>query len=88
MSVPLICRRDAGMLYVENDAAIRLTRPRTRILHAGLLRRHAGRDGHPQVAARRQVAASTELTIARATQDAVSPRMLPQWNELMSPGTA
>jgi DNA-binding transcriptional regulator YdaS (Cro superfamily) len=89
MAVPLICQSGTlGMLYVENDAgdpafdeasydafctlACCVAMPVETVIRKSL--------------ARRQVAAGTELTIARSTQDAVTPKALPQWNELYVAG--
>ncbi len=89
MAVPLICQSGTlGMLYVENDAgdapfdepafdafctlACAVAMPVETVIRQSL--------------AKRQVAAQSELTIARATQDAVTPKALPQWNELYVAG--
>jgi hypothetical protein len=89
MAVPLICQSGTlGMLYVENDAgdpafeetsydafctlACCVAMPVETVIRKSL--------------ARRQVAAGTELTIARSTQDAMTPKALPQWNELYVAG--
>lgn len=89
MAVPLICQSGTlGMLYVENDAgdpafdeaaydafctlACCVAMPVETVIRKSL--------------ARRQVAASAELVIARATQDAVTPKALPQWSELFVAG--
>lgn len=86
MAVPLVCQTgNLGMIYLENDksdeawdeAAINalsavacgVSRPLENILH--------------RIVAKRRQAVSTEQTIARQTQDAVTPKALPVWDELL-----
>jgi serine phosphatase RsbU (regulator of sigma subunit) len=85
MGVPLVCQSGTlGMLYVENNPsdpaydeaslhafstmACCVARPLENILQ--------------QAAAKRRAAMSTELALARATQDALTPRAVPQWDDL------
>jgi DNA-binding transcriptional regulator YdaS (Cro superfamily) len=85
MAVPMVCQSgNLGMLYVENDSgaaaydqaaldalssmACCVARPVENVLR--------------KVATKRRVTATTEHTVARATQDAVTPKALPQWDEL------
>jgi serine phosphatase RsbU (regulator of sigma subunit) len=77
MAVPLACESGTlGMIYIENDmvdapyeeAALHTLRP----VENTLLR----------ATAKRQAVVSTEQTIARVTQDGITPRAMPQWDEL------
>jgi serine phosphatase RsbU (regulator of sigma subunit) len=84
MGAPLICSTGAlGMLYVENDGgepfgpraldAISALACSAAIPIESVVR---------QSVAKRQVAAGMEITMARATQDALTPRAMPQWTDL------
>jgi serine phosphatase RsbU (regulator of sigma subunit) len=85
MAVPLACAGgNMGMLYIENDTAdppyaeaslavlsalaCCVARPVENTLHRS--------------AVRRQAVVSSEHTLARASQDAITPKALPQWEEL------
>jgi len=87
MAVPLVCETgNLGMIYLENDqsdaawgeaainaltaVACSVARPLENVLH--------------RITAKRRQAASTEQTIARQTQDAVTPKALPVWEELLT----
>jgi serine phosphatase RsbU (regulator of sigma subunit) len=89
MAVPLICQSGTlGMLYVENDAgdppfddaafdgfcalACSVAMPIETVIRKSL--------------AKRQAVVGAELTIGRVTQDAVTPKALPQWTELYVAG--
>lgn len=86
MAVPLVCQAgNLGMLYVENDPED------THYSEASLSALSALSCGISmpvenvvrKVVARRQQTATTEQTVARLTQDAVTPKALPQWDDLL-----
>ncbi len=87
MAVPLACTPgNLGLLYVENDPdseeygqaslqalsamACCVARPVENVLR--------------QMTAKRRVTVSAEHSVARATQDAVTPKALPQWDDLLA----
>lgn len=85
MAVPLACEGgNLGMLYIENDPAD----PAYTEATLGIMSALACFVARPventllKSAAHRQVAAGTEHTMARATQDIITPKALPQWDDL------
>ena len=85
MGVPLACERgNMGMLYLENDMAD----PPYSEASLGVLSALACCVARPventlrKSSARRQAVTSTEQTLARMTQDAITPKAFPQWDEL------
>lgn len=85
LAVPLAgASGNFGMLYVENDAN---DEPYTGEL-LDLFGALACCVGPPvetvvrRTLSKRQAVMSTEQTVARATQDAITPKALPQWNDL------
>jgi len=85
MGVPLVCQGgNLGMLYVENDSsdpAYDEAALHTLSAMACCIARPI-ENFIAQTATRKQAVASTEQTIARATQDALTPKALPHWNDL------
>ncbi len=85
MAVPLSCQSgNLGLLYVENDAGD----PPYGSEALDLLSLMACCVAPPveavirKTTVKRQAVASSEFTIARATQDAITPKALPHWDEL------
>jgi len=85
MAAPLLSQEGViGMIYVENaDGDVAYSREWLDVLSAV-----ACAVSPPietvirKTTAKRQAAATSEHAVGRATQDAVTPRALPQWNEL------
>lgn len=85
MATPIVCSVGTlGMLYVENDPgnpsydekilqAMKAMSSCVTIPIENILR---------QTTAKRRAAAVTEQTVARATQDSLTPKALPHWDEL------
>lgn len=89
MAVPLACQSgNLGMLYIENDAPDRAYDEHSLHVFSALaccVARPVENTLHKS-AAKRQAVASSEHTIARATQDAITPKALPQWDDLQIAG--
>lgn len=89
MAVPLLCQSGTlGMLYVENDAG---DAPFDELAFDALCTLACGVAMPVETVirkslAKRKVVSDTGLMIARVTQDALSPKALPQWNELYVAG--
>lgn len=86
MAVPLVCQAgNLGILYVENDPED--AHYGEEALHA--LSAVSCSIGMPienvlrKVVAKRRQTATTEQMVARLTQDAVTPKALPQWDNLL-----
>lgn len=85
MGVPLACQSgNLGMIYVENDAGD-AAYDRSALYHLSALACGVSRAVENfvlQAATVRRAAVSTEQTIARLTQDALTPKALPHWDDL------
>jgi serine phosphatase RsbU (regulator of sigma subunit) len=85
MAVPLACQSgNLGMLYIENDTADPAYDESALNVFSALACCVARpvENTLRKSTAKRQAVASSEHTIARATQDALTPRAVPQWDEL------
>jgi len=85
MAVPLPCQSgNLGMLYVENNMNDQPYAESSLSALSAMACSVAGpvEDVLHKLAAKRRVTVSTEQTIARFAQDAVTPKALPQWVEL------
>jgi hypothetical protein len=85
IAVPLACQSgNLGMLYIENDAADPAYDENSLNVFSALaccVARPVENTLH-KTAVKRQAVMSTEQTIARVTQDALTPRAVPQWDDL------
>ncbi|RIK69213.1 MAG: hypothetical protein DCC65_00240 [Planctomycetota bacterium] len=85
MATPLPCAAgNLGMLYVENDSADSPFTEESLDLMSAMACAIApvAETVIRKATAKRLAVTTTEHTVARATQDAVTPKALPQWNEL------
>ena len=85
MAVPLVCQAgNLGMLYVENDPEDSPYGEKTlQVLGAMACCVSMPLDNVlRKVVAKRRQTVATEQTVARITQDVLTPKALPQWDEL------